>query len=181
MSVAEKVGQQVLASGTWQVDPAHSALEFRVRHMVIETVKGRFRDFDGTIVVGEAPSVSGSVRVASLDTLHEERDEHLRSPDFFDVARYPEMSFVAGGLEHDGRDGRFVLPGELTIKGVTRPITLEGELRGTGLDLEGKERIALACAGSSTARTSGSSGIASSRRAASSSATPWSSCSISPR
>jgi polyisoprenoid-binding protein YceI len=147
MSVAEKAAQQELASGTWQVDPAHSALEFRVRHMVIETVKGRFRDFAGTIVVGGAPSVSGSVRVASLDTLHEERDEHLRSPDFFDVERYPEISFDAVGLEHDGRDGRVVLPGELSIKGITRPVTLEGELRGTGLDLEGKERIALALRG----------------------------------
>jgi polyisoprenoid-binding protein YceI len=147
MSVAEKVGPQVLASGTWQVDPVHSALEFRVRHMVIETVKGRFRDFDATIVVGEASSVSGSVRVASLDTLHEERDEHLRSPDFFDAERYPEIGFDAVGLERNGRDGRVVLPGELTIKGITRPITLEGELLGTGLDLEGKERIALALRG----------------------------------
>jgi polyisoprenoid-binding protein YceI len=147
MSVAEKEGQQVLASGTWQVDPAHSALEFRVRHMVIETVKGRFRDFDGTIVGGEAPSVSGSVRVASLDTLHDERDEHLRSSDFFDVERHPEIRFDAAGLERDGRDGRVLLAGELTIKGVTHPITLEGELRGSGLDLEGRERIALALRG----------------------------------
>ena len=147
MSVAEKEGQLALASGTWQVDPAHSALEFRVRHMVIETVKGRFRDFDGTIVVGEASSVSGSVRVASLDTLHDERDEHLRSSDFFDVERHPEIGFVAEGLERAGRNGSVLLPGELTIKGVTRPITLEGELRGSGLDLEGKERIALALRG----------------------------------
>jgi polyisoprenoid-binding protein YceI len=109
--------------------------------------QGPVPDFDGTIVGGEEPSVSGSVRVASLDTLHDERDGHLRSPDFFDAERYPEIAFAAEGLERDGRDGRFVLPGELTIKGVTRPITLEGELRGSGLDTERKERVALALRG----------------------------------
>jgi polyisoprenoid-binding protein YceI len=147
MSVAEKVSTGALTSGTWQVDPAHSSVEFRVRHMVIETVKGRFRDFDGAIVAGASPSIAGSVRTASLDTLHEERDEHLRSPDFFDVERYPEILFGADEIEPDGRDGHFFVPGELTIKGVTRPVTFEGELHGSGLDLEGKERIALALRG----------------------------------
>ena len=69
MSVAENAGAQMLAGGSWQVDPVHSVVEFRVRHMMIATVKGRFRDFDGAIVSGEVPSVAGSIRVASLETL----------------------------------------------------------------------------------------------------------------
>ena len=85
MSVVESAREQLLSSGSWSVDPAHSTIEFRVKHMVIETVKGRFRDFDGAIVAGAEPAISGSIRVASLETLHEERDVHLRSADFFDV------------------------------------------------------------------------------------------------
>jgi polyisoprenoid-binding protein YceI len=144
MSVVEKTSEQLLSSGAWQVDPAHSAVEFRVRHMVIETVKGRFRDFDGAVVAGAEPVVRASIRAASLDTLHEERDEHLRSPDFFDVERYPEITFEANAFRFNGGNGRFALPGELTIKGVTRPLTLDGEFRGAAFDLEGNERVALA-------------------------------------
>jgi polyisoprenoid-binding protein YceI len=147
MSVVEDAKEQLLSSGSWSVDPAHSTIEFRVKHMVIQTVRGRFRDFDGAIVAGEEPSVSGSIRVASLDTLNEERDAHLRSPDFFDAERYPEISFHAGAMQFNGDDAGFALPGELTIKGVTRPIALNGEVRGTVVDMEGSERIALALHG----------------------------------
>jgi polyisoprenoid-binding protein YceI len=115
--------------------------------MVIQTVKGRFSDFHGGIVAGAEPAISGSIRVASLNTLHEERDAHLRSADFFDVERHPEISFEASGLRFDGDDGRFSLPGELTIKGVTRPIMLDGELHGTIADAGGGEQISLALRG----------------------------------
>jgi polyisoprenoid-binding protein YceI len=144
MSVVENMSEQLLSSGSWQVDPAHSAIEFRVKHMMIETVKGRFRDFDGAVVAGSAPAVRASIRAASLDTFHEERDEHLRSPDFFDVERYPEITFEANTFRFNGDNGSFGLPGELTIKGVTRPLALDGEFRGAGFDLEGHERVALA-------------------------------------
>ena len=147
MSVVENAKEQLLSSGSWSVDPAHSAIEFRVKHMVIQTVKGRFRDFDGAIVTGAEPTITGSIRVASLDTLHEERDAHLRSPDFFDVERHPEISFEASGLQFNGDDRHFSLPGELTIKGITRPITLDGELNGTIADAGGGEQIALALRG----------------------------------
>jgi polyisoprenoid-binding protein YceI len=110
MSVIENTSQQLLSSGSWQVDPAHSAIEFRVRHMVIETVKGRFRDFDGTVMAGATPTVRGSIRAASLDTLHEERDEHLRSADFFDVERYPEITFEANTFRLNGDNGRSRFP-----------------------------------------------------------------------
>jgi polyisoprenoid-binding protein YceI len=147
MSVVENTKEQLLSSGLWSVDPAHSTIEFRVKHMIIQTVKGRFRDFDGAIITGHEPSVSGSIRVASLDTLHEERDAHLRSADFFDAERYPEIGFGASGLEFDGDDSHFALPGELTIKGVTRPITLDGELYGSIIDSDGSERIAFTLRG----------------------------------
>jgi polyisoprenoid-binding protein YceI len=147
MSVVENAKEQLLSSGSWSVDPTHSAIEFRVKHMVIQTVKGRFRDFDGAIVAGAEPSIFGSIRVASLETLHEERDAHLRSPAFFDVDRHPEISFEATGMRFNGDDGRFALPGRLTIKGITNPITLDGELRGTVLAPDGSEQIALALRG----------------------------------
>jgi polyisoprenoid-binding protein YceI len=147
MSVVENAREQLLSSGSWSVDRAHSAIEFRVKHMVIQTVKGRFRDFDGAIVAGSEPTVSGSIRVASLETLHEERDAHLRSPDFFDVEKHPEISFEAHGMVFNGDDKRFALPGELTIKGVTLPIILDGELHGTVRAPDGSETIALALRG----------------------------------
>jgi polyisoprenoid-binding protein YceI len=127
MSVVENPKQQLLSGGTWSVDPARSAIEFRIRHLMIQTVTGRFHEFNGALVAGAEPSVSGSIRVASLDTFDNERDAHLRSPDFFDVARHPEISFQASGMQFNGDDKQFAVPGELTIKGVTRPITLDGE------------------------------------------------------
>jgi polyisoprenoid-binding protein YceI len=147
MSVVENARDQLLSSGSWSVDRAHSAIEFRVKHMVIQTVKGRFRDFDGAIVASAAPTVSGTIRVASLETIDEELDAHLRSPDFFDVERHPEIKFAASGIRFNGDNGRFALPGELTIKGVTRPIMLDGELHGTVVAPDGREQIALALRG----------------------------------
>jgi polyisoprenoid-binding protein YceI len=143
MSVVESAREQLLSSGLWSVDPVHSTVEFAVRHMMIQTVHGRFRDFEGAIVAGDDPFVAGSIKVASLETLNEERDAHLRSPDFFDAGRFPEISFLSVGMHLD-RDGRhFALPGELTIKGVTRPILLGGELRGSLADNECGERLGL--------------------------------------
>jgi polyisoprenoid-binding protein YceI len=147
MSVVENAKEQLLPSGLWSVDPAHSAIEFRVKHMVIQTVKGRFREFDGAIVGGAKPTIYGSIRVASLDTLHTERDAHLRSRDFFDVERYPEISFDASSMRFSGDEGRFSLPGQLTMKGVTRPITLEGEFHGTVVAPDGGEQLALTMRG----------------------------------
>jgi polyisoprenoid-binding protein YceI len=147
MSVVENAKEQLLSSGSWAVDPAHSTIEFRVKHMMIQTVRGRFRDFDGEIVAGEEPFVYGSIKVASLDTLQAERDAHLRSPDFFDTDRYPEIGFQAAGMQFNGDDGHFALTGELTIKGVTHPIMLDGKLHGTVVDGDGRERVALALRG----------------------------------
>jgi polyisoprenoid-binding protein YceI len=147
MSVVESGRDQLLSNGSWSVDPAHSTVEFRVKHMMIQTVHGRFRDFAGSIAAGDDPSVVGSIKVASLETLNEERDAHLRSPHFFDVERFPEINFRAGGMQFNGDGRHFSLAGELTIKGVTRPITLHGELRGGVADEELGERVELALRG----------------------------------
>src|SRR3954451_2770510 len=115
MSVVENANTELVSSWSWSVDPGDSTIEFRVKYMMVQTVRGRFRDFDGVIMAGDEPSVSGSIRVASLETLNEERDAHLRCPEFFDAERYPEISFRADGLRFDGEDGDFALSGELTI------------------------------------------------------------------
>ena len=147
MSVTESGKEQLLSNGSWSVDPAHSTFEFRVKHMLVETVHGRFRDFEGWIVGGDHPSVAGTINVASLETLNGERDAYLRSPNVFDAERFPEIRFESVGMHFD-RDGRhFALPGELTIKGVTRPILLAGALHGTAADDESGERLALALRG----------------------------------
>jgi len=128
------------ADGTWFVDPEHSSVEFRVKHLMIESVRGRFLEYTGTVETGEEPRIAGTIRSASLETHHPERDEHLRSPDFFDVERHPEIAFASTSLELGG-DGTLALAGNLTIKGITRPIELTGAYSGCGIDLDGHERI----------------------------------------
>ena len=143
MSVVESAREQLLSSGSWSVDPAHSTVEFRVKHMMIQTVHGRFRDFEGMIGAGDDPSVVGSIKVASLETLNDERDAHLRSPDFFDVEHFPEISFHSVAMHFD-RDGRhFALPGELTIKGVTRPVAISASISEPNVDPFGRERVGI--------------------------------------
>ncbi len=125
MSVAENTGTQKLLSGPWQVDPVHTIVEFRVRHLMIATVKGRFRDFDGVIVPDDVPSVAGTIR----------------------VERYPEITFESNEIRLNGDDSSFLVPGELTIKGVRRPIALDGEFRGSVVHPDGAERVAFALRG----------------------------------
>jgi polyisoprenoid-binding protein YceI len=126
---------------TWTIDPAHSMLEFAVKHMMFTTVKGRFGDFSGTFAFDprnvDDSSVEVTIQTASIDTGIGARDAHLRSADFFDVARYPTAAFRGTGVEGDGE--RFVIEGELTIKGITRPISLEAEYQGRGVNPSGVE------------------------------------------
>ncbi len=133
-----------LPIGTWSVDPAHSSVEFAVKHMAIATVKGRFTEFEGALEAGEdgSASASGVVRVASINTHEPQRDDHLRSSDFFDAESHPEIRFASKRIEPRG-DGSFVVVGDLTIKGVTREVELPGTVEGTGRDPWGNERVAL--------------------------------------
>lgn len=129
---------------TWTVDPAHSNVEFAVRHLMIATVKGRFNDVKGTVVHNEsnpgASKVEIEIGTGSVDTRAEQRDAHLRSPDFFDVEQFPTMTFKSKRIDGD-LNGEFKLIGDLTIKGTTREVALESEFQGQNRDPWGGERM----------------------------------------
>ena len=131
----------VLPTGTWQIDPSHSTVEFEIKHLGLARVKGRAPVVSGAIEGGEAPSITGTVDVSRITTFDETRDGHLQSPDFFDTVRYPELAFASTAVARDG--DTLVVDGELTIKGITKPVALRGELVGTGGDPWGNERIGL--------------------------------------
>ena len=124
--------ETVIPAGTWTIDPSHSSLEFGVKHLGIATVKGRASGFAGSIVGGEAAAIEGTVPVSTLTTFDETRDGHLQSPEFFDSERHPELRFVSTSVERDG--GELVVAGDLTIKGITRPVELRGDFAGTTTD-----------------------------------------------
>ena len=125
---------------SWHVDRERSSIGFRVRQRMIESVRGRFLDFDGRIEPGEPLRFVGSIRVASLATDHPERDEQLRSTAFFDAERYPVMGFASTRIAL-AEGGLLLVGGDLTIRGITRPVVLEGEFRGTFVDLDGRQRL----------------------------------------
>jgi len=130
-------------AGTWKVDPVHSSVEFHVKHLGIATVKGQFKEFEGTLEVEpDGSSAYGTVKVASVDTREPQRDDHLRSPDFFDVEKHPEIAFQSTTIRPIDED-TFEIEGDLTIHGVTRPITLDATLEGAETDHEGNPRIGL--------------------------------------
>jgi polyisoprenoid-binding protein YceI len=128
-------------TGTWDIDPTHSDVSFSVRHMMVSKVRGRFASFTGEIVTGEdvtGSSVRATIDATSIDTGNAQRDGHVRSADFFDVENHPEWTYVSTGVRADGDD--LVVDGELTIKGVTRPVPLALELNGFGPDAYGGTR-----------------------------------------
>src|SRR6266567_1542912 len=128
-------------AGTWAIDPVHSEVSFTVRHMMVSKVRGRFDKFEGTIVTGEDPlasSVTASVDLSSINTGQEQRDAHIRSADFFEVEKYPEMTFVSTGIK-PAEEG-FVLEGDLTLKGVTKAVAFDLEVTGFGPDGYGGTR-----------------------------------------
>jgi polyisoprenoid-binding protein YceI len=135
---------------TWAIDPAHTTAEFSAKHMMITTVRGRLADVRGTIVVDETEPAKSSVEVAfnsaSLNTGVEQRDQHLHSADFLDVANHPTISFksrrVEGARIEEG--ARFKVVGDLTIRGTTREVTLDASYEGQGKDPWGGERMSFA-------------------------------------
>ena len=132
-----------MTTSTWDIDVAHSAIHFWVRHMVISKVHGRFARWSGAIELDPQDLARSSVAVrvdtASIDTQVADRDAHLRSPDFLDVARYPELTYASRKVESLG-GGALRITGELTLHGVTREVVLEAEYAGTGKDPWGNER-----------------------------------------
>jgi polyisoprenoid-binding protein YceI len=145
---AASVLSPALHTGRWEVDPAHSTLEFRVRHAGVARVRGVFHRFEGALEVAPDGTVSagGWVDAASLDTRLDARDEHLRSADFFDVSRHPRLTFEATAVGLSPGGG-IAVRGELTIRGTTRTIDLHGEVVGAGRDDEGAERVGLELSG----------------------------------
>ncbi len=135
------ISVEQVPAGTYNVDPSHSSIGFEVRHMGIATVRGAFRRFQGTVdAAGETPVLDGSVDVASIDTGDENRDAHLKAPDFFDVDQYPEITFRTTALQA-AEDGKVRLAGQITMKGITKPIELTGTAAEGGTDPWGNERI----------------------------------------
>ncbi|MET0896952.1 MAG: YceI family protein [Mycobacterium sp.] len=119
-----------LSTGTWAIDPVHSSISFSVRHLVVSKVRGTFGSFSGAITVAEdgSPSVVAEIDVASVSTGNDQREAHLKSADFFDVEQFPTASFRSTGVAAKGDN--YVLDGEFTLKGVTKPISLALEFNG---------------------------------------------------
>jgi polyisoprenoid-binding protein YceI len=136
-------GQEAPAPGTWRFDQGHTTLMGEARHLMVTKVRGRFTDFTGAIHVAEVPEesfVKVEIKAASIDTGNADRDAHLRSPDFLDVQQHHTLTFRSTAVEL-GEGPSFRVPGELTIRGVTRPVVLEAEYLGATVDPWGNTRV----------------------------------------
>jgi polyisoprenoid-binding protein YceI len=137
-------------TGTWVVDPIHSSVGFEVKHMMISTVRGHFKQYEGKLKAADDyhdSRVRGIVQVASIDTGNADRDEHLRGPDFFDAEKWPLITFESSAIDHVAR-GTYRVTGDLTIKDVTREIEVEANVEGAAVDPWGKDRVGIAVRGS---------------------------------
>ena len=135
-------------AGTWNIDPIHSEVGFSVRHMMVSKVRGRFTSFSGQIVTADDPtqsSVTAEIDLGSINTGQEQRDEHIKSADFFEVETYPTMTYKSTGLRVEA--GEYVLDGDLTLKGVTKSVPLHLELNGFGPDPYGGVRAGFTATG----------------------------------
>ena len=128
-------------AGTWEIDPIHSEVGFTARHMMVSKVRGRFTTFSGEIVLGESPeqsSVTATIDLTSINTGNEQRDQHIRSADFFEVDKYTTMTYRSTGVRAEG--DHYIVDGELTLKDVTQEVPLTLELNGFGPDPYGGTR-----------------------------------------
>jgi polyisoprenoid-binding protein YceI len=133
----------------WKLDPSHTSVEFSVKHLMISTVKGRFADVEGTVTVpgddvGDA-TVEVVIKAASIDTRNEQRDGHLRSADFFDAENFPTLTFTSTAIA--GTKEELTLTGDLTIRGVTKSVTLAATFEGQGKDPWGGTRMGFSASG----------------------------------
>jgi polyisoprenoid-binding protein YceI len=142
-------GTEVPVTGDYELDPSHSHVGFSVRHMMVSRTKGRFADVTGTIHIAEDPlesSVEVAIPVASIDTRDESRDGHLRSADFFDAESHPLLGYRSTKVTPAG-DDRWTVDGELTVRGVTRPVQLDVTFEGGAKDPWGGDRIGFTARG----------------------------------
>lgn len=129
-------------AGTWVIDSSHSEVGFTVRHLMVSKVRGLFEKFSGTITVADdftASKVEATIDAASVSTRDEARDNHIRTNDFFGVEEHPTWTFVSTGISSKGSD--YALAGDLTIKGVTKPVTLDLEVLGVNKDPWGNTKV----------------------------------------
>lgn len=137
-------------TATWTIDPAHTEIGFAVRHLMLSTVRGRFGAVTGRVTVDENnprdAKVDVTIDVTSIDTRQEMRDNHLRSPDFFDVAKHPTMHFVSKRIDGDVTS-KFRVIGDLTIRGTTREVALDVTLEGRAIDPWGNDRVGFSATG----------------------------------
>ena len=148
MSVTTETRIPGYVAGTWTIDPVHSFVGFTVRHMMVSKVRGKFNEFSGEVVTGENPldsRVSAAIDLRSIDTGNADRDNHIRSSDFFEVETFTTMTYRSTAVRLDGDD--YVLDGELTLKGVTKPVSLRLELGGFGPDGHGGTRAGFSASG----------------------------------
>ena len=141
-------------AGTWQIDPTHSTVSFTVKHLMISKVRGTFDGFSGTIVTSEVPaenSVNAAIDMATINTNQADRDGHLRTNDFFKVDEFPTATFVSTSIEIDGDDDLTIV-GDLTLRGITKSVTLKGEFGGIATNPYG-QTIAAASASTVINRT----------------------------
>jgi len=135
-------------AGTWTIDATHSEVGFSIRHMMVSKVRGKFNSFGGEFVTGESTldsRVTATVELPSIDTGNADRDGHIKSADFFDTESHQTMTFVSTGVRADGND--FVLDGDLTLKNITKPVSLNLELGGFGADAFGGYRAGFTATG----------------------------------
>lgn len=137
-----------LPTGTWNVDTSHSRIGFRVKHLGISTVRGEFREYTGQLTIAEdgTATASGTIKADSIDTAQADRDTHLRAPDFFDVETYPEITYQSTSIVAID-DETYEVTGDLTMHGVTKPVTLKAEVGGVETDHYGNERVGLEATG----------------------------------
>lgn len=128
---------ETLVKTKWAIDPAHSEIHFKVKHLVISTVTGKFEKFDGTVYASSDDfsdaEVEFSAEAASINTGVADRDAHLKSPDFFDAATHPKLTFKSTSIKKTG-DNEYLMKGDLSIRGVTKPVELNVEYGGTTKD-----------------------------------------------
>ncbi len=135
-------------AATWNIDPVHSEVGFSVRHMMVSKVRGRFTTFSGQIVTAEDPtksSATAEIDLSSINTGQDQRDDHIRSADFFEVEKYPTMTYQSTGVRVE--DGEYILDGDLTLKGVTKSVPLKVEVNGFGPDAYGGTRAGFTATG----------------------------------
>jgi polyisoprenoid-binding protein YceI len=143
MSVVTSTIKEFAPAGTWSADPVHSHVGFEVEYAGVNTFRGGFDDFSVTLTGGSEPTLEGTAKIASVDVKDENLNGHLQTPDFFDAARYPEIAFKATELRRL-EDGSVEGSGELTIKGVTQQVGLEGTIASAPVtDPMGRERLGL--------------------------------------